>query len=143
MPESSLTPDKRTIAPDPSFRRHPDAPYIELGVASSYSFLRGASDPVDLAEEAYRQGYDALGIADRNSMAGVVRHWAELRTVRQRPLTGCRLVTIAHGNEPGHGAWPIPRRVTATADSPRCSRPPDAHGGQGMAGETAAISLSG
>ena len=38
-----------------------------------FSFLRGASDAVDLALCARALGYDALGIADANSMAGVVR----------------------------------------------------------------------
>ncbi len=99
MPESSLTPDKRTIFDDGSRRMHPPSPYVELGLASCFSFLRGASDAVDYAQTAYELGYDALGIADRNSMAGVVRHWAELRNVHQRPLTGCRLVTLPAADE--------------------------------------------
>lgn len=100
MPDQPLTPDKRTIANTEDFSPHPPAPYVELGIASCFSFLRGASDAVDLAICAYSLGYDALGIADRNTMAGVVRHWSEMRNVSQRPLTGCRLVTLAHDDEP-------------------------------------------
>ena len=94
MPEAPLTPDKRTIEEGQDFPPHPPAPYVELGVASCFSFLRGASDAVDLALAAYAHGYDALGVADRNSMAGAVRHWAEVHKTGQRPLTGCRLVTL-------------------------------------------------
>ena len=94
MPDPPLTPDKRTIANPEDFQPNPRAPYVELGVTSSFSFLRGASDPIDLVLAAHMLGYDALGIADRNSMAGVVRHWAEANTAKLRPLTGCRLVTM-------------------------------------------------
>ncbi|WP_114521084.1 error-prone DNA polymerase [Altererythrobacter sp. ZODW24] len=99
MPDAPLTPDKRTILDDGTRRLHPPSPYVELGLASCFSFLRGASDAVDYAVTAYELGYDTLGIADRNSMAGVVRHWDELRNVHQRPLTGCRLVTLAADGE--------------------------------------------
>ncbi len=109
MPDAPLTPDKRTIVNDGSRSPHAPSPYVELGLASCFSFLRGASDAVDYAETAYELGYDALGIADRNSMAGVVRHWTELRNVCQRPLTGCRLVTIPHGNDPAREFLAYPK----------------------------------
>ena len=47
--------------------------YVELGVTSPFSFLRGASDAIELTLTALGQGYDAIGIADRNTLAGVVR----------------------------------------------------------------------
>ena len=49
------------------------SPYVELGVSSPFSFLRGASDAIELVLTALRAGYDAIGIADRNTLAGVVR----------------------------------------------------------------------
>ena len=49
------------------------SPYIELGVASPFSFLRGASDAIELVRAALPMGYDAIGIADRTTLAGVVR----------------------------------------------------------------------
>ncbi|MXO89779.1 error-prone DNA polymerase [Pontixanthobacter aquaemixtae] len=109
MPDPSLTPDRPTIIDDGTRRRHPPSPYVELGLASCYSFLRGVSDAVDYAQSAYAFGYDALGIADRNSMAGVVRHWSELRNVHQRPLTGCRLVTLATGDQPSREFLAYPK----------------------------------
>jgi DNA polymerase III alpha subunit len=49
------------------------AVYAELAVTTNFSFLRGASDPEDLVETAKHLGLAGLGIADRNSVAGVVR----------------------------------------------------------------------
>ena len=40
------------------------ADYVELGVNSPFSFLRGASDAIELVQVALHQGYDAIGIAD-------------------------------------------------------------------------------
>ncbi len=65
--------------------------YIELQTTTNYSFLRGASHPGELARTAHALGMPALGITDRNSLAGVVRAWAEARDLGTRSLTGCRL----------------------------------------------------
>ena len=95
MPDAPLTPDKRTLDIDPAAIAEPDrAPFVELGMASCFSFLRGASDVVDLVLAAYAQGYDALGIADVNSLAGVVRIHTEARTLKIRPVIGCRIETV-------------------------------------------------
>ena len=47
--------------------------YAELHCLSSFSFLRGASQPDELVERAKKLGYRALGLADECSMAGMVR----------------------------------------------------------------------
>ncbi|MDO8296748.1 MAG: error-prone DNA polymerase [Caulobacter sp.] len=65
--------------------------YVELQAASNYSFLRGASHPRELVVTARALGLDAIGITDRNSLAGVVRAWAAARDIGARSLTGCRL----------------------------------------------------
>ena len=91
MPDAPLTPDKRTLANPEDFIANPPAPYVELGLASNFSFLRGASDAVDLVIEAHRLGYDMLGIADRNTFAGVVRLHTEAHKAKLRPIIGCRL----------------------------------------------------
>ena len=68
------------------------APFVELGLASCFSFLRGASDAAELVLTASVQGYDAIGIADLNTLAGVVRLHAEARKAGLRPVIGCRLI---------------------------------------------------
>ncbi len=90
-----LTPDKRRIELDPDLIAPPPrAPFVELGLVSCFSFLRGASDAVDLVMAARSLGYDALGIADANSMAGVVRLHVEAQTLKLRPVIGCRIETV-------------------------------------------------
>jgi len=59
--------------------------YVELATASHFSFLHGASDGADLLARAFALGHAGLGIADRNTVAGVVRVWQALR----RAKAGC------------------------------------------------------
>ncbi|ACK50040.1 DNA polymerase III, alpha subunit [Methylocella silvestris BL2] len=47
--------------------------YAELAATTNFSFLRGASHPEELVAAAMALGLAGLGIADRNSLAGVVR----------------------------------------------------------------------
>ncbi|KTE46586.1 MULTISPECIES: error-prone DNA polymerase [unclassified Sphingopyxis] len=57
-----------------------DAPaFAELVAATNYSFLRGASHAIDMVAEAIALGMPGIGIADRNSVAGVVRALTGLR----------------------------------------------------------------
>lgn len=94
MPEGALTPERRRIEPEEDLPPPPRAPFVELGLVTCFSFLRGASDPVDLVLQARALGYDALGVADVNSMAGVVRIHTEANAVRLRPVIGCRIETV-------------------------------------------------
>ena len=47
--------------------------YFELAVTSNFSFLRGASRAEELAAQAKELGLTGMGVADRNSLAGIVR----------------------------------------------------------------------
>jgi DNA-directed DNA polymerase III PolC len=47
--------------------------YAELHTLSNFSFLRGASQPEELVEQAKRLGYRALALTDECSLAGTVR----------------------------------------------------------------------
>ena len=58
--------------------------FAELVAATNYSFLRGASHPSDIAGEANALGLTAIGIADRNSVAGVVRAYAALKEAPEK-----------------------------------------------------------
>src|SRR3990172_3215367 len=69
-------------------------PYAELAVTTNFSFLRGASHPQEMVAEAGGLGLAAIGIADRNSFAGVVRAFGEWkRSQAVKLLVGTRLVT--------------------------------------------------
>ena len=58
--------------------------FAELVAATNYSFLRGAAHPSDMVAEALALGMDGIGIADRNSVAGVVRAHVALRDAREQ-----------------------------------------------------------
>jgi DNA-directed DNA polymerase III PolC len=53
--------------------------YAELQVTTNYSFLRSGSHPGELALQAIELGHTAIGIADRNTLAGVVRAYAAIK----------------------------------------------------------------
>jgi error-prone DNA polymerase len=65
--------------------------YTELQVTSHFSFLRGVSSCDELFAAAKLLGYDALGIADRNSVGGLVRGLVAARATGCRLIAGCRL----------------------------------------------------
>jgi len=67
--------------------------YAELAVTTNFSFLRGASHPQEMVARADELGLAAIGIADRNSFAGVVRAYDEARKRNVRLLVGTRLAT--------------------------------------------------
>jgi error-prone DNA polymerase len=90
-------------APPPEIRR---SPFVELGVTSPFSFLRGASDAIELVLSAAELGMDAIGIADRNTLAGVVRMFSACTGGGLKPLTGCRLDLT---DAPSLLAYPIDR----------------------------------
>ncbi len=50
--------------------------FAELGVTTNFSFLRGASHPEELVAQAHALGLAGIGIADRNTLAGVVRAYS-------------------------------------------------------------------
>jgi error-prone DNA polymerase len=66
--------------------------YAELAVTTNFSFLRAASHPEELVEQASLLGHSGIGIADRNSVAGVVRAHVMAKERRLRLAVGARLV---------------------------------------------------
>ncbi len=74
--------------------------FAEMVAASAFSFLEGASAPADMVAAAVASGLQGIGLADRNSVAGVVQAHVALRHAREqlgedlafRYLPGARLV---------------------------------------------------
>ena len=64
---SNSTPDA-TVIPNAV-----DRGYVDLVVASAFSFLRGASMPEELVQQAAALGAAAVSLTDRHSVAGIVR----------------------------------------------------------------------
>src|SRR5450432_884469 len=65
--------------------------YTELQVTTNFSFLRGASHPEELVDQAVALGYREIAITDRNSFAGIVRAHVAAKKNGIRIITGCRL----------------------------------------------------
>src|SRR6201986_3481905 len=65
--------------------------YAELQVTSNFSFRRGGSHPEELVDQAADLGYDAIGLTDRNTFAGVVRAYQVAKDRNIRLIPGVRL----------------------------------------------------
>ncbi|WP_296434650.1 MULTISPECIES: error-prone DNA polymerase [unclassified Rhizobium] len=65
--------------------------YAELQVTTHFSFLRGASSADELFATAKELGVEAVGVVDRNSLAGIVRALEASRATGVRLVVGCRL----------------------------------------------------
>ncbi|WFU19100.1 error-prone DNA polymerase [Bradyrhizobium sp. CB3481] len=72
--------------------------YAEIGITSNFSFLRGGSDPRAYVHQASELGIPVIGLADHNTLAGVVRAYKELENpeVKHAPklLIGARIVFV-------------------------------------------------
>ena len=66
--------------------------FAELAVTTNFSFLRGASHPEELVLQARALGLAGIGVADRNTLAGVVRAHAAAKEHGVRLAVGARLV---------------------------------------------------
>lgn len=78
-------------------------PYAELAAATNFSFLRGASTGKDMVLASVLSGYTGLGIADRNTLSGVVRAWAALNHLRDEGLPSPD--KVREGGSPGEHGW--------------------------------------
>ncbi|OYU47351.1 MAG: error-prone DNA polymerase [Rhizobiales bacterium PAR1] len=73
--------------------------YSELISATNFSFLRGASPADHLVLTAVLLGYQGLGIADRNTVAGVVRAFGALRDLKEGGVLPP--IRVREGSGPG------------------------------------------
>ena len=95
------------ILPFPCWAEKGDAPaappYAEMVAATNFSFLRGASSGQDMVLRALLLGHTGIGIADRNTVAGVVRAWAALERLREDGLPAP--ARVREGGSPGEVSW--------------------------------------
>ncbi|HZW15240.1 MAG TPA: error-prone DNA polymerase [Brevundimonas sp.] len=68
-----------------------DGDYAELGAMTNFSFLEGASHPGELMVQAKSLGLAAVGVADRNTLAGMVRALMGAEKIGLRLVIGARL----------------------------------------------------
>ncbi|WP_432704485.1 error-prone DNA polymerase [Bosea vaviloviae] len=77
--------------------------FAEPVAATNFSFLRGASPGPNLVLTALLLGHSGIGIADRNTVAGVVRAWSALRQLREDGLPPAE--KLKEGDSPGEHVW--------------------------------------
>ncbi|MFH0296739.1 error-prone DNA polymerase [Bradyrhizobium sp. 31Argb] len=74
----------------------PAPDYAEIGISSNFSFLRGGSDPRAYVHQASILRIPVIGLADHNTLAGVVRAYKELENSKvthpPKLLIGSRIV---------------------------------------------------
>jgi error-prone DNA polymerase len=81
------------LTPEPRAERvpRPAFDYVELAARSNFSFLQAASPPEVLVQCAAELGYDAVGIADRDGLYGIVRAHEEAERQGLKLVIGCEL----------------------------------------------------
>ncbi len=82
-------------------RRPSSVPYAELHCHSTFSFLDGASQPEELAEEAARLDLKALAITDHDGFYGIVRFSEAARSVGLPTVFGAELTIDKLDVSPG------------------------------------------
>ncbi len=65
--------------------------YVELHARSAFSFLRGASVPEKIAQEAARLQMPAVAVCDRNGVYGAPRFYTGVKDTGVRPIVGAEL----------------------------------------------------
>ncbi len=116
--------------------------YSELLASSAFSFLRGSSSPEDLVAQAARMGYEAVGLADRDALAGAPRFFQAAKKAGIRPIVGAgvslpaaspdedRVVTLLVENQKGYRN--LSRLLTARARGVVRKGPPTGGLGEGF-----------
>lgn len=65
--------------------------FAELLAQSSFSFLRGASQPEEMMSRAKELGLDAIALCDQNGLYGAVRAFARAKEIGGRLIVGAEL----------------------------------------------------
>ncbi len=107
--------------------------YSELHASSAFSFLRGASSPEDLVAQAARMGHEAVGLADRDGLAGAPRFFQAAKKAGIRPIVGAEVslpgdsvVTLLVENREGYRN--LSRLLTTRALAARAGSAGDSRG---------------
>src|SRR5438067_4855978 len=110
-------------------------PYVELHCHTAFSFLDGASHPVELAATAAEQGHEAIGVVDHDGLYGAMELAQATKPLGVRTIVGseltlddghhltllcedrtgygnlCRLITLAHEGTRERPTDPVPPAV--------------------------------
>ncbi len=89
-------------------------PYIELHAHSAFSFLDGASTPMELAGAAAAHGYPAFALTDHDGVWGSMEFAEACKGLGVRPITGAELTVAGAAPSTGPAAATPPDCVHLT-----------------------------
>jgi error-prone DNA polymerase len=75
-------------------------PYVELHAHSAFSFLDGASTPLELAYAAEAHGYSALALTDHDGVWGSREYAESCKGLEVRAITGAELTVLLTADGP-------------------------------------------
>jgi error-prone DNA polymerase len=114
--------------------------YVELHSHSAYSFLDGASHPLELAAAAAEEGHASMALTDHDGLHGAMEFAKSAQSLGVRPITGaevtledghhltllcettegyrnlCRLITLAHAHTRDNPSREAGQPTTRLAD---------------------------
>jgi error-prone DNA polymerase len=79
-----------------------EAPYVELHAHSAFSFLDGASTPMELAAAAAKLGYPALALTDHDGVWGSMELAHACKGLETRPIVGAEVTVRTAGSRLAH-----------------------------------------
>jgi error-prone DNA polymerase len=91
--DDALLPDRHESA-SASASAPSTVPYAELRCRTNYSFLEGASHADELAARAVELGLHAMAVADRNTLAGVVRAHVAAKEAGLKLIVGAEIIPV-------------------------------------------------
>jgi DNA polymerase-3 subunit alpha len=74
-------------------------PFVNLGVHTPYELLNASGDIKDWVKKAKWMGHDALGIADRNTMAATLHLQKECDKAGLKPVFGYSFTLVVNGEQ--------------------------------------------
>ncbi len=113
MPDAPNEKLRHAPAPPDALPPADALPYADLDVVTNFSFLRGGSHPDELVLRAAQLGHRAVGVADHNTLAGVVRAHRAVKELTAKTGCGLRLVVgcrLVLSDGPDVLVWAMDRR---------------------------------
>jgi error-prone DNA polymerase len=95
-----------------------DVPYVELHAHSAFSFLDGASTPMELAAAAAERGYPAFALTDHDGVWGSMEFAHACSGFGVRSITGAEVTVVVGPRVLSRGVGPRPRKLRARTHVP-------------------------
>jgi error-prone DNA polymerase len=104
--------------------------FAELLARSSFSFLRGASQPEEMMSRAKELGHESMALCDQNGLYGAVRAFARAKEIGSRLIVGAELDLAVPGSAVERSdAWRPSKADPTASDGPSVALLAESHAG--------------